>query len=215
MARLSSISRGGILFFLAGAAATATASLLYRMRAVRRLRRQALTHAPVERLDGRGEIPVLRSLPSMLTPLEEARSALSREPRSSRLLLIGPGGIGKSYTARAFAAHAGFPALYVRTSSLLAATPELTRSRVRDLAERVQRLAPAVLVLDGLEILYPNQPELEREAQRSLTEELLAFLENPPLRILIIGTARDGTALPENACFDLIIPMQVAQAAQG
>jgi hypothetical protein len=169
-----------LFYFIAGAASAGLLSFLSHLRSAHNVRRNASRMATIERLDGRAEIPPLRPLPEGLTPLEDARRELaSHQSGSLTVLLVGPPSTGKTQAIRSYVAHAGVPALFVRVHSLLAQDPQYTSARFKDLAARASAVAPAIVVLDGID-------EATGETLQELTREILQL----PQRLLFVGVAQ-------------------------
>jgi hypothetical protein len=168
------------VFFLAGAAAATAAQFLLHLKKAKKVREEASGRATVERLDGRADIRPLTPLPPELHPLEELRTKLTQQASGSlRILLQGPPSSGKTRLVRAYVAHLGLPALFVRVHALFAERPGLLQSRLEDLAERAEKLAPALIVLDGLD-----------EAPAEALPEMQRLLWSTEHRLLWIGTSR-------------------------
>jgi hypothetical protein len=170
--RASNIVRS-LSFFIAGAVAATAAQFFVHVKKAKKVRKEASGRATVERLDGRADIRPLSPLPTDLHLLEEMRVKLTQQGGSLNVLLLGPPSSGKTRLVRAYVAHLGLPALFIRVHSLFPERDDLVQSRIDDLAERAQKLAPAIVVLDGLDEAPPEEIALMRQKLWETSHNLL------------------------------------------
>jgi hypothetical protein len=173
-----------LLYFTAGAVVATALRFLSHVKEAKKVRKETSGRATVERLDGRADLPPLQPIPAALQPLEELSESLLRlRGGSLRVLLQGPPSSGKTRLIRAYVAHLGVPSLFVRVHSLQVEHPELLESRIKDLSERAEKLAPCIVVLDGLD-----------EASAEVLSFMQQHLWNGTSRLLWIGTSRTEIA---------------------
>ena len=136
-------------------------------------------------------------------------------PVSSRMLLTGPPGCGKTLLAEVVASELGLPLYFVRLDAVISSYLGETASNLRHIFEYAKRV-PCVLFLDEFDALGRTRTDTsEHNELRRVVNSLLTMMERQRSRGLFIA----ATNLPDSLDhavwrrFDEIIEMSVPNKA--
>lgn len=127
---------------------------------------------------------------------EEARSFGLDPPKG--LLLLGVQGGGKSLCAKAIAKEWKLPLLKMEPGRLYDKFIGESERRLERALEVAARLAPVVLWIDEIEkgFTAASQSESDAGLSRRIFGRLLAWLQDRPAPVFVVGTCNDVTSLP-------------------
>lgn len=144
------------------------------------------------------------------------RLAAAGVPRRTKLLLHGPPGCGKTFTARALGGEMGLPVMVVRFDGVVGSYLGQTAARLRELF-RYAEAVPSVLVLDEIDALAQRRgnPRDVGELDRVVIS-LLQELEHSAPRGLVVASSNLPRALDDALWrrFDLVVDFPVASKSQ-
>ena len=136
----------------------------------------------------------------------------ARPPRG--FLLAGPPGTGKTMLARALAGEAGLPFLAVSAGELQSKWVGESEARIRELFERAQSYAPAIVFIDEIDAIAGRRGE-SSEHSHSVLNQLLASMDgfqasDQSVFVLAATNHAEGLdpAIRRPGRFDEVIPVE-------
>ena len=129
------------------------------------------------------------------------RTALTNgSPRAEAkgVLLLGPGGVGKSSFARALGREVDRPTLTLDVGGLMAGLVGATEENARRALATVEAMAPCVLFVDEVERALAGTSGGAQDSGVSsrLLGTLLSWLADRPAGVFVVCTANDASRLP-------------------
>ena len=114
------------------------------------------------------------------------------------VLLLGPGGVGKSSFARALGAEAGRPTLTLDVGALMGGLVGQTEENARRALATVAAMTPCVLFVDEVERALAGTSGGAQDSGVSarLLGTLLTWLADRPPGVFVVCTANDASRLP-------------------
>ncbi|QDT15080.1 ATP-dependent zinc metalloprotease FtsH 1 [Alienimonas californiensis] len=129
------------------------------------------------------------------------RTALTNgSPRAEAkgVLLLGPGGVGKSSFAKALGAEVGRPTLTLDVGALMAGLVGATEENTRRALATVEAMAPCALFVDEVERALAGTSGGAQDSGVSsrLLGTMLSWLADRPAGVFVVCTANDTSKLP-------------------
>uniref|UniRef100_A0A914HZJ2 AAA+ ATPase domain-containing protein n=1 Tax=Globodera rostochiensis TaxID=31243 RepID=A0A914HZJ2_GLORO len=106
------------------------------------------------------------------------------------LLLHGPPGCGKSAFAMALAGELRLPILSVSSTELVAGISGESERKIRTLFSEAKIAAPALLLIDDIDVIAAKRENAQREMERRIVTQLIASIDE--LSSCENGRAEDG-----------------------
>ncbi len=150
---------------------------------------------------------------TMLKPLGDASA-----DRMRVMLVTGRAGCGKTSLAKALAATPGVHGIGINGLDLLARGPDAAAAWLRAVFDSLKARAPAVLVIDDLDVLDQTAHSDPCGPALRMTALLARLIDDlgPDSRCAVIGLALHGASLPSVLCqagrFDWSVPILDAPA---
>ncbi|KAL3095293.1 hypothetical protein niasHS_007392 [Heterodera schachtii] len=111
------------------------------------------------------------------------------------LLLHGPPGCGKSAFAMALAGELQLPILSVSSTELVAGVSGESERKIRTLFAEAKMAAPALLLIDDIDVIAAKRENAQREMERRIVTQLIASIDglksendNESCTVFVIGT---------------------------
>ncbi|MFP4381312.1 MAG: ATP-binding protein [Candidatus Sumerlaeia bacterium] len=131
----------------------------------------------------------------------------------SGVILAGPPGTGKTLLARAVAGSCGCHLEIVSGPELLNPYVGATEKAIREVFQRAQNHAPAIILFDELDSIAPTRATADAQHQRSVTAQLLTLLDGLEARKQVFALATTNrpehidSALRRPGRFDRVVWM--------
>ncbi len=113
------------------------------------------------------------------------------------LLFTGPPGVGKTLMARSLAKESGFNVIEIRGSELLSKYVGESERNIRELFRQARQMAPAVVILDGIEAMassgWSDNKVIDRVVNQ-LVMEMTSTVDDKP--VLVVAVAQKAEDLP-------------------
>ncbi|KAI1710289.1 ATPase family associated with various cellular activities (AAA) domain-containing protein [Ditylenchus destructor] len=104
-------------------------------------------------------------------------------------LLHGPPGTGKTTFAKALAGELNLPLISVSSTEVVAGISGESEKRIREVFAKAAESAPAILLLDDIDVIAAKRENAQREMERRIVAQLIASMDElENTRILVIGT---------------------------
>jgi SpoVK/Ycf46/Vps4 family AAA+-type ATPase len=115
---------------------------------------------------------------------------IGAKPIGHGIILAGPPGTGKTLLARAVAGECGAHIEIVNGPALLSKWVGETEAAIRDVFERAQKFAPAVILFDEIDAIAPSRSAESAQHQVSTVAQLLVLLDGIESRgqIFVLAT---------------------------
>ena len=115
---------------------------------------------------------------------------IGAKPIGHGIILAGPPGTGKTLLARAVAGECGAHIEIVNGPALLSKWVGETEAAIRDVFERAQKFAPAVILFDEIDSIAPSRSAESAQHQVSVVAQLLVLLDGIEARgqIFVLAT---------------------------
>jgi AAA+ superfamily predicted ATPase len=102
---------------------------------------------------------------------------IGAKPIGHGIILAGPPGTGKTLLARAVAGECGAHIEIVNGPALLSKWVGQTEAAIREIFERAQKFAPAVILFDEIDSIAPSRSAESAQHQVSVVAQLLVLLD--------------------------------------
>jgi hypothetical protein len=138
---------------------------------------------------------------------------IGAKPSGHGIILAGPPGTGKTLLARAIAGECGAHIEIVNGPALLSKWVGETEAAIRDVFERAQKFAPAVILFDEIDAIAPSRSAESAQHQVSTVAQLLVLLDGIEERgqIFVLATTNRpehvDAALRRPGRFDQVVWM--------
>ena len=140
---------------------------------------------------------------------------IGAKPSGHGIILAGPPGTGKTLLARAVAGECGAHIEIVNGPALLSKWVGETEAAIRDVFERAQKFAPAVILFDEIDSIAPSRSAESAQHQVSTVAQLLVLLDGIEERgqIFVLATTNRpehvDPALRRPGRFDQVVWMRL------
>ncbi len=109
------------------------------------------------------------------------------------ILISGPHGVGKTVLAKALKAELNCNFTYITSTELLGPFLGQTEENIRKIFNEASEKAPTIIVIDEVDKIVPNRPDLTLAEQRIVTQLAAAFDALPEdSKVWVVGTALDA-----------------------
>jgi len=138
---------------------------------------------------------------------------IGAKPIGHGIILAGPPGTGKTLLARAVAGECGAHIEIVNGPALLSKWVGETEAAIRDVFERAQKFAPAVILFDEIDSIAPSRSAESAQHQVSVVAQLLVLLDGIEVRgqVFVLATTNRpehvDVALRRPGRFDQVVWM--------
>jgi transitional endoplasmic reticulum ATPase len=129
---------------------------------------------------------------------------IGTKPSGHGIILAGPPGTGKTLLARAVAGECGAHIEIVNGPALLSKWVGETEAAIRDVFERAQKFAPAVILFDEIDSIAPSRSAESAQHQVSTVAQLLVLLDDIEARGQIFVLATTNGTQPRLAIATLL-----------
>lgn len=113
----------------------------------------------------------------------------------SALLVTGPSGVGKTLIARTLAKESGFNVIEIRGPELISKYMGESERNIRELFRKARQMAPAVVILDGIEAMtssgWSDNKVMDRVVNQLVQEMNAITGETPILAVAVANRADD------------------------
>ncbi|MFH5806834.1 ATP-binding protein, partial [Alienimonas sp. DA493] len=145
--------------------------------------------------------PGFNALGGMAALKAFCRTALrngSTTAEAKGVLLLGPGGVGKSTFARALGAEVGRPTLTLDVGALMGGLVGATEENTRRALATIEAMAPVICFVDEIERVLAGTSGGAHDSGVSsrLLGTLLSWLADRPPGVFVVCTANDASRLP-------------------
>ena len=163
------------------------------------------SQSPLEIVKTRVPKDQIGGLDSLLTWIERRKRAFSPEAKAFNLpvpkgiLLLGPPGTGKSYTAKAVATILGCPLVKLDMGRVYGSLVGESEANIRRCIEVAEAIAPCVLWIDELEKSASgaqSSAKTDGGTGSRVLATLLTWLNDKTSSVFVVATANDVSALP-------------------
>jgi transitional endoplasmic reticulum ATPase len=115
------------------------------------------------------------------------------------VLLCGPPGTGKTRLARAVANEADARFFSISGPEILGPYVGESEQRLRDVFQRAQEQAPAIVFMDEIDAIAPKRYQAQVDSDRRLVAQLLALMDGitPRKNVIVIGATNVPDTLDE------------------
>ncbi|QDT16551.1 AAA family ATPase [Alienimonas californiensis] len=160
--------------------------------------RQLAAGGPLSLHRGGSGFDALGGMQALKTFCRTALTNGSPRAEAKGVLLLGPGGVGKSSFARALGAEVDRPTLTLDVGGLMGGIVGATEENTRRALATVEAMAPCVLFVDEVERALAGTSGGAQDSGVSarLLGTLLSWLADRPPGVFVVCTANDASRLP-------------------